>query len=172
MRRRLLIPALAATLALAGCTPVGTFLGSVEPQITPTATASPTAIASPEPTTGPCDDAVLDQPGEYHLPDCIRLTIVGNDIEVNAGSVGTLIIRGHANEVDAGRVGTVTIIGHVNDLDTLDATSVDIRGNYNDIGVHGSVGRVVVDGHDNELLADGDVGAVEDRGDDNVVGST
>jgi hypothetical protein len=37
--------------------------------------------------------------------------------------------------------------------------------------VHGSVERVAIDGDDNEVLADGEVGSAEVRGERNVVAS-
>ena len=74
----------------------------------PTASASPTPTAtpSPTPTSTACDDAVLTEPGEYHLPDCVSVTVEGHDIQVNAGDIGTLIITGNANDVNAGDVGS------------------------------------------------------------------
>lgn len=168
------IAALALGLALSACTPLGQFSGFGEPDATgPTAssTTTPSATPSPTPTSTDCDNAVLTEPGEYHLPDCVRLTIEGHDIQVNAGSVGTLIITGNANDVSAGDVGSLTINGNVNDVDTLDLTSVDLQGRFNQIGVHGSVERVAVDGDDNEVIADGEVGSIEVRGKRNVVGS-
>ena len=168
------IAAVSLGLALTGCTPLDSFTGFGEDgAAAPTASHSPTPepTPTPTPTNTDCDDAVLTEPGEYHLPDCIRLTIVGHDIQVNAGRVGTLIVTGDANDVNAGDVGTLSVVGSVNDVDTLDATSVDIDGAFNQIGVHGSVERDTIDGNDNEVLADGDVGQVEDRGDRNTVGS-
>jgi len=168
------IAAVSLGLALSGCTPLGTFVEFGEPgAVAPTASPdpTPTAIPSPTPTTGECDDAVLTEPGEYHLPDCVRLTIEGHDIQVHAGSVGTLIIDGDANDVSVGDVGSVTILGSVNEVDTLDLETLDLNGRFNWVGVHGSVDRVAIDGDDNEVLADGDVGQVEDRGERNVVGS-
>lgn len=173
MRR--LVPMLLAVpvlLVLAGCTPVGMFLGDgAEPTEPPTPAATPSASPTPTPATGGCDDAVLTDPGEYHLPDCLKVTVQGHDIQVNAGAIQTLLIEGDGNDVNAGVVGSLRVRGSVNDVDTLEASSVELAGNFNQIGVHGSVGRVAVDGNDNDVLADGDVGAVEDRGERNVVGS-
>jgi hypothetical protein len=169
------IAALGLGLALSACTPIGQFIGpGGSGAASPTASSSPTpsATPSPEPTSTDCDDAVFTEPGTYHVGDCVRLTVEGQDITVTAGSVGTLIIRGNANNVSAaGEVGSLTIDGNVNDVDTLDLSSVEIEGRFNQLGVHGSVERVSVDGDDNEVLADGEVGTVEVRGERNVVGS-
>ena len=169
------IAAVSLGLALSGCTPLDRFTEFGEPGAAgPTASESPTPTAtpSPTPTTTDCDEAVLTEPGEYHLPDCVRVTVEGRDIQVNAGSVGTLIIMGSGNDVAAGDVGSLRIMGSVNDVDTLDLSTLEIDGRFNQIGVHGSVDRVAIDGNDNDVLADGDVGQVEDRGERNTVGST
>ena len=170
------IAAVSLGLALSGCTPLGTFVDFGEPDAAaPTASPEPTPTATPTPTPTPesteCDEALLVEPGEYHLPDCLRITIVGHDIDVNAGDVGTLVIKGDANDVAVGDVGSLSIEGSVNDVDTLDVTALDLNGRFNWIGVHGSVEKVEIDGDDNEVLADGEVGEVDDRGERNVVGS-
>lgn len=161
--------ALPLTLLLAGCTPLGTFLSEGPPQPEPGITAIPSATPSPEPTTGDCDDLVLNLPGEYHVGDCVRVTVEGKDVELKAGSIGTLVIRGDANDIDAGSVGSLDIQGNVNDVDTLDLGTVVLRGNYTDIGVHGSVSGIEVHGNDNEVVVDGDYGTVVDDGERNVV---
>lgn len=168
------IAAVSLGLTLSGCTPLDAFVEFGEPDAaSPTASpdATPTATPPPTPTTSDCDHAVLVEQGEYHLPDCIRLTIEGHDIEVYAGSVGTLIINGVANDVSVGDVDSLIIVGSVNKVDTLDLSTLALNGRFNRIGVHGSVDRVAIDGDDNEVLADGDVGLVEDRGERNTVGS-
>ncbi len=140
------IAAVSLGLALSGCTPLGTFVEFGEPRRRePHRIPRPHSDREPrrpEPTTGECDDPVLVDPGEYHLPDCVRLTIEGHDIEVHAGSVGTLIIDGDANDVSVGDVGSLSIIGSVNEVDTLDLATLDLNGRFNWIGVHGSVDRV------------------------------
>jgi hypothetical protein len=171
------IAAVSLGLALSGCTPLGTFVDFGEPgAAVPTASPDPTPTATPTPTPTPttteCDEAVLVEPGEYHLPDCVRVTIVGHDIQVHAGHVGTLVINGDANTVSVGDVGSLSIVGSVNDVDTLDLSDLDLDGRFNWIGVHGSLDRVEIDGDDNEVLADGDIGEIVDRGERNVVGST
>ncbi len=169
------IAALGLGLALSACTPIGQFVGPGGPGAdgpTTSSSPTPTATPSPEPTSTDCDDAVFTEPGDYHVGDCVRLTVEGRDITVTAGSVGTLIITGNANDVSAaGEVGSLTIDGNVNDVDTLDLSTLEIHGRFNQVGVHGSVERVAIDGDDNDVLADGEVGTVEVRGERNAVGS-
>ncbi|MEO5921854.1 MAG: hypothetical protein ABIQ01_12005 [Pseudolysinimonas sp.] len=170
-----LLPIAALALTLSACTPIGQFIGPGGPGAAgPTTSSSPTpsTTPSPEPTSTDCDDAVFTEPGDYHVGDCVRLTVEGHDITVTAGSVGILIITGNANNVSAaGEVGSLTVEGNVNDVDTLDVSSVEIEGRFNQLGVHGSVERVAIDGDDNEVLVDGDIGPVEVRGERNVVNS-
>jgi hypothetical protein len=178
MRRALLVAPL--LLMLAGCTAIGQFsgpdapaLGGDAPAAAPTASATPSATPTPtpEPTSTDCDDPVLIDPGEYHLPDCLEVTVQGHDIHVVAQSIGTLIIDGNANEVDAGEVGTVSIDGNVNRVDTLDLGDLDIDGRFNRVGVHGSVESVEVRGNDNDVIADGDIGSITDHGESNLIAS-
>jgi hypothetical protein len=170
-----LLPIAALALALSACSPIGQFIGpSGQGAASPTASSSPTPTPSPTPeaTSTDCVNAVFTEPGEYHVGDCVRLTVEGRDITVTAGSVGTLIITGNANNVSAaGDVGSLTVDGNVNDVNTLDLSSLEIEGRFNRIGVYGSVERVAIDGDDNEVLADGDIGSVEVRGERNVVNS-
>jgi hypothetical protein len=170
-----LLPIAALALMLSACTPIGQFVGPGGPDAaSPTASSTPTpsVTPTPEPTSTDCDNAVFTEPGEYHVGDCVRLTVEGRNITVTAGSVGTLIIIGNANDVSAaGDVGSLSVEGNVNDIHTLDVSSVEIEGRFNQLGVHGSVERVAVDGDDNEVLADGEVGSVEIRGEGNVVSS-
>jgi hypothetical protein len=173
---RRVVPGVVLVLLLAGCTPVGQFLAGPGGAATPAPSASPSAgiptpTPTPTPTSGDCDDVVLTDPGEYHLPDCLRVTVRGHDIQVNAGSVQTLVIDGNANDVDAGDVESASITGAVNHLDTLDLGALEIHGNFNTVGVHGSLERGAIDGDDNSVLADGEIGAVEDRGERNEIGS-
>jgi hypothetical protein len=184
MRRSVsMLMAALVLMVLSACTPVGQFLaagGGEDSTAAPTASASPTPSPTPtptptvppEPTSTDCEDAVLTDPGEYHLSDCVRVTVRGHDIQVNAGSIQTLVIEGDDNDIHAGDVGSLRVTGSVNDVGTLDAGSVDISGRFNQIDVHGSVQRVGINGDDNDVLADGDIGAVEDRGERNVVAST
>ena len=172
---RRVVPGVVLVLLLAGCTPVGQFLAGPAgiPSAAPTATPTPSATPTPTPTSGSgdCDKVVLVDPGDYHLPDCGEVTVRGHDIQVNAGSVQTLIIDGSGNDVDTGDVGSATITGSVNHLDTLDLAALEINGNFNTVGVHGSLDRGAVEGDDNTVLADGEIGAVDDHGDRNVIGS-
>lgn len=101
----------ASALALSGCVilpPGGTPGPGPDPQPAPGASGAAT-----------CDggELHLDQPGEYRIGDCDELHIAGTGVEVVAGDVGLISIRGDANEVGyAGFVGSVDDRGARNEI--------------------------------------------------------
>src|SRR5690349_15202680 len=105
MNRRLLAPVLLvpAAFALTGCVILPP-VGGVGPA--PTPIPGETLIPA-DPSA--CDGGTLrlDQPGEYRIGDCDELEIVGQDVEVIAGELGTVTIRGDRIELDATSIGSL-----------------------------------------------------------------
>lgn len=159
MNRRLAFLPIAVVLAfsLSGCI-------TVQLPATSDASNAPSAPA-PSATTTPSDDVdlvgdcstgvvVLDQAGaDYTLGDCASVTIQGTDIDLDAGAIAQLIVRGDRNDVDAANIGAVTIQGQDNDLDGRDISDLQISGDRNSVDADGVIALVTVDGNDNEVEA-------------------
>lgn len=168
MNRRLTAPIVivATAFALSGCVifpPVG---GGGVPAPTPIPGET---LIPVDPNA--CDGGTLrlDRPGEYRIGDCDELELSGTDIEVIAGELGTVTIRGDRNELAAGSIGALDIEGQENEVDATSIGSVGIRGDRNDVDSSGDIGAVTVAGNDNEVNYAGQVGAVDDRGDRNEI---
>lgn len=114
------------------------------------------------------DEARIAGEGDFEIGDCARVFVEGTDIDLDAGSIEVLEIRGDRIEVDVDSVGEVTMEGQDNTLDATDAASVTIRGDRNEVDVDGVVGSLEIGGNENEVDAER-IDAIVDQGDRNRV---
>ena len=147
-------------VALAGCVTVVTPPNNVRE--TPRAEATQRA----EPGT---QCVAFAQPGLQRFDDCDELVAEGVDLDIEARSVQTLIVRGDRNDIDVVSVGSLSISGHDNEVDIDgDVGSLTIAGDRNEVEAEGEIGSVTIDGNDNEVHASL-FGPLADNGDRNRV---
>lgn len=155
-----LLLAMPIAIALAGCITI-VQAPADEPSAAPSSVVPPVDISA--------DCVVVAQPGLQRFGDCDELVIEGADLEIEAGAIGLITIRGDRIDIDVESAGAVSISGNENEID-LDGDIGEVRivGDRNDVDVDGELGLVRVSGNDNEVEAEGGIGAVNDNGDRNV----
>ncbi|TBN57495.1 DUF3060 domain-containing protein [Glaciihabitans arcticus] len=153
-----LIAALTLTLVLAGC--------SVSTGPNPLGLNN-----KAEPQTYDCsgDDTTFNEPGVTYVVNgrCGVVTVEGEGISVGIARAERINIRGDDNEVTAGIVGSVLINGQGNEVDAGGddtITAVEIAGDGNRVSAVTMIESVVVNGNDNLTESQNGIGTVADNG--------
>ena len=157
-----LLATLALTLVLAGCSV------STGP--------NPLGLNNrAEPQTYDCsgDDTTFNEPGATYVVNgtCGVVTIEGEGITVGIARAERIIIRGDDNEVKAGIVGSVLINGQGNEVDAGGddtITAVEIAGDGNRVSAVNAIESVVVNGNDNLTESQSSIGTISDNGTGNT----
>jgi len=121
------------------------------------------------------EDVVLNMPDVDYVVtgDCDSVTIEGEGVDATIVATKSLVVRGNDNDVQALELGSILVNGQGNSVEvtvTSQITKIEIAGNDNDIETLGSIIDIVFNGSDNEVDYIGNVDKLADNGSNNRVG--
>jgi hypothetical protein len=153
---------LAASVVLAGCSPVGTGGSS-----------------SPTPTAGAPSAGCVNGEADYTTAGskntlggvCKKVVISGDNITLTAADVTDLTVSGNNNTVNAAVLSSVTIVGNSNTVKTTTVGPVTVSGNGNTLTALGPIGDVSVNGANDTITTPGKFGTITQSGIGNKIGA-